>query len=290
MLNNSHLAQLTRPSGAFAMLAIDQREALRNMIAAHRGTPVTDEQVRAFKLQAARTLTPFSSAVLIDKQFALDEAIDQGAVSPGCALIAAADRFESAHGELVGRTHIDPAVDPAGYAARGVRALKLLVIFRPDENPEPRVSMVETFIRQCRNAGLISIIEPLSRRPLNGAGVDLDAGIIQTAAELGSLGADLYKSEVPHHGLASEGEVRNACARLTELISSPWVVLSSGVPEPLFPKAVQWACAEGASGFLAGRAVWASCLGSPDIAHSLSTDAVDRLKRLCEIVDETVVA
>lgn len=272
------------------MLAIDQREALRNMLADHRQRTITDQEVRAFKLRATRTLTPFASAVLIDKQFALDEAIDQGAVSPGCALIAAADHFESAHGELVGRTHIDPTVDPAKYAALGVKALKLLVIYRPDEEPDQRVSMVQSFVRGCQEAGLISIIEPISRKPIAGTGFDLDAGIIQAAAELGSLGADLYKAEVPHHGQASETEIRDACARLTCLIASPWVVLSSGVPEHLFPNAVQWACAEGASGFLAGRAVWASCLARPDIAHSLATDAVDRLKRLCEVVDEAVHA
>ncbi|UKA64549.1 aldolase [Arthrobacter sp. FW306-04-A] len=288
MPDNSRLTQLQRPSGAFAMLAIDQREALRNMLADHRQRTITDQEVQAFKLQAARTLTPFASAVLIDKQFALDEAIDQGAVSPGCALIAAADHFESAHGELVGRTHIDPAVNPAKYAALGVKALKLLVIYRPDEEPDHRVSMVQSFVRGCREAGLISIIEPIARKPLAGTGFDRDAGIVQAAAELGNLGADLYKAEVPYHGQARETEIRSACARLTGLIASPWVVLSSGVPEPLFPSAVQWACEEGASGFLAGRAVWASCLTRPDVPHSLATDAVDRLKRLCEVVDEAV--
>lgn len=287
-MSNPDLSALQRPSGAFAMLAVDQREAMRNMLAEHQEGPVSDEQVRGFKLEATRALTPFASAVLIDRQFALDQAIETDAVAPGCALIAAADRFETAHGELVGEVSIDLEVDPARYAARGAKAMKLLVIYRPDEDPDKRIAMVEDFVQRCRRAGLVSIIEPVSRKPLAGGEFDWDAGVVAAAAELGNLGADLYKAEVPTRGQGTEAEVRKACARLTEAIASPWVVLSSGVPQDIFPTAVRWACAEGASGFLAGRAVWASCIGSPDMGEALRTSAVDRLKRLCEVVDGAV--
>src|SRR5687768_3970599 len=63
------LSALARPSGAFAMLAVDQREAMRAMFAEHQSEPVSDEQVTGFKLAATRTLTPYASAVLLDKQF-----------------------------------------------------------------------------------------------------------------------------------------------------------------------------------------------------------------------------
>lgn len=284
------LSPLQRPSGAFAMLAVDQREAMRNMFAEHQDEPVTDKDLRDFKLEAARILTPYASGVLIDRQFALDQAIEAGVVDAKCGLIASADHFESAHGELVGEVTIDRAVDPHKYAALGVKALKLLVLYRPDEPAEGRVEMVREFVELCKSAGLISIIEPVSRKPISGAEFDWNAGILAAAKELGSLGADLYKAEVPFHGQASEGEVREACAELSRSIDGPWVVLSSGVPEDVFPDAVRWACLEGASGFLSGRAVWASCIGTPDVVASLSTDAVRRLQHLCAVVDDVVVS
>jgi len=284
------LSSLKRPSGAFAMLAVDQREAMRNMFAEHTEVPVTDEDLRDFKLAAARILTPYASGVLIDRQFALDQAIEANVVDPNCGLIASADHFEPAHDELVGEVTIDRLVDPKKYADLGAKALKLLVLYRPDEPAEGRVEMVREFVDSCKSAGLVSIIEPVSRKPLAGGDFDWNAGILAAAKELGSLGADLYKAEVPFKGQASEAEVRAACAELTKAIEGPWVVLSSGVPEDVFPDAVRWACLEGASGFLAGRAVWASCIGSPDVVESLSTDAVDRLQRLCEVVDEVVIA
>jgi sulfofructosephosphate aldolase len=289
-MTTTDLSPLQRPSGAFAMLAVDQREAMRNMFAEHQDEPVTDADLTSFKLNAARILTPYASAILIDKQFALDQAIEAGVVADTCGLIASADHFESAHGELVGEVSIDRSVEPHKYAALGVKALKLLVLYRPDQPAEGRIEMVKEFVEQCRAAGLISIIEPLSRKPLGGGEFDWDKGVIEAAKELGSLGADLYKAEIPFHGQASESEVRAACAEITRAVDGPWVVLSSGVPEDIFPTAVRWACLEGASGFLAGRAVWASCIGSGDVVQSLETDAVQRLTRLCDVVDEVVTA
>lgn len=289
-MSPTDLSPLQRPSGAFAMLAVDQREAMRNMFAEHQEEPVTDADLTSFKLNAARILSPYASAILIDKQFALDQAIEAGVVAEGCGLIASADHFESAHGELVGEVTIDPSVEPAKYAALGVKALKLLVLYRPDQPAEGRVAMVKEFVEQCREAGLISIIEPLSRKPLGGGDFDWDKGVIEAAKELGALGADLYKAEIPFHGQGSEDEVRAACAEISRAVEGPWVVLSSGVPEDVFPTAVRWACLEGASGFLAGRAVWLSCIGSDDVVRSLETDAVERLTRLCDVVDEVVSA
>jgi sulfofructosephosphate aldolase len=284
------LADLQRPNGGFAMLAVDQREAMRNMFAEHQAEPVSDEQVTQFKLEAARILTPYASGVLIDRQFALQRAIEENVVAPSCGLIASADHFESAHDELVGEVTIDRLIDPVELRKQGAVALKLLVLYRPDGGAAERIEMTEEFIEICRSAGLVSIIEPVSRKPLDGSAWDWNTGVISAAEELGSLGADLYKSEVPLKGLAPEDEVRGWCRELSRAIDSPWVVLSSGVPEDVFPEAVRWACAEGASGFLSGRAVWASSIGAPNTRTDLETNAVARLQRLCEVVDTAVKA
>lgn len=60
------LKDITRPSGGFAMLAVDQREAMRMMFAAAGApVPVTDQNLTDFKVNAAkfcrRTPRPFSS-------------------------------------------------------------------------------------------------------------------------------------------------------------------------------------------------------------------------------------
>lgn len=296
------VSALTRPSGAFAMLAVDQREAMRLMFAGDVApmedgsvpadvlAAVPDQALTDFKVEATRVLTPFASGVLIDKQFAFDAAVAAGAVAPSCGLIAGADRFVPGNGEVVTDAVIDEDVDPAAVRDQGAVAMKLLVLYRPDEPAGPRVEMVERFIERCRGAGLVSIVEPVSRAPRADGDFDWNAGVHAAARELGSLGADLYKAEVPLRGKGSDDDVRRGCAALTEVIDSPWVVLSSGVHADEFPRAVDLACREGASGFLAGRAVWRACIGTPDVDRALVEDGVPRLRRLAEVADEAVAS
>ena len=282
------LKRLARPSGGFAMLAVDQREALRAMIAERTGSPVPDADVTAFKVAAARALTPHASAVLVDPQFGWDAVLAAGAVDPSCALIAAADHFVPGETEFVRDATIDEALDLDALARQGAVALKLLVVWRPDGERERRVAMVEDFVARCERRGLVSIIEPVSRAPLAGGEFDADAGILAAAQELGGLGADVYKTEVPTHGTGSDSEIREGCRRIDDLVDGDWVVLSSGVAAGRFPDAVRLACEAGASGFLAGRAVWASVVGSPRLEEDLEQVAVPALQRLVQVVDDTV--
>lgn len=285
----SPLAPLARPSGELAMLAIDQRESLRRMLTeAAGGRPVTDAEVAAFKLAAMHALTPHASAVLLDQHFAWRQALAAGAIAPGCGLIAAADLFTASAGEAVADSRIDDGVVPASVREDGAVAIKLLVLWRPNEPAEPRVAMVRDFLARCRSAGLLSIIEPMVRAPRDGSAWDRERAILAAAQELGGLSAALYKAEVPLHGAGSEAEVRAGCAEMTRHMHGPWVVLSSGVAPDQFPRAVEWACREGASGFLAGRAVWRGVIGRADIETALRQDAVPRLRRLCEVVDRVV--
>jgi sulfofructosephosphate aldolase len=287
-VSRNHLAPLTRRGGGFAMVAIDQREAMRAMFAQHQREPVTDEQLTDFKVRAARELSPHASGLLLDRQFALDRVLAARALAPECGLIVAADRFLANADELVADVQIDPEVAPERVRALGGVALKLLILWRPDEPPEPRAEMAERFVRRCREADLISIIEPVSRPPRDRREWDRENGVLAAARELGKIGADLYKAEVPLYGSGPEAAIRRRCAELTASIGSPWVVLSSGVRQDDFPRAVRLACLEGASGFLAGRAVWRSVIGSPDPDSALRTEAVPRLRRLADLVGETM--
>jgi sulfofructosephosphate aldolase len=283
------LAELQRASGGFAMVALDQRESMRAMFAEHQHAPVTDGQLTEFKVAAGRILGPHASGVLVDKQFALDRFLDDN-VGQGTALIAAADRLRARREEIVAEVALDESIDPVDCRERGVVAMKLLVLYRPDGDPGVRIGMVERFVERCRTAGLLSIIEPVSRPPMTTAADswNWDDGILAAATELGHRGADLYKAEVPLHGVGAEAEMSRRCAALSGLIGSPWVVLSSGVPADAFPEAVRLACREGASGFLAGRAVWRSCIGRPDVEQALSDEAVPRLRHLASLVDDAL--
>ena len=42
--------------------------------------------------------------------------------------------------------------------AEGAKALKLLLLWRPDEDPEGRIALATDFVERCRRSGMISII------------------------------------------------------------------------------------------------------------------------------------
>lgn len=280
---------LTRPSGGLAMLAIDQREALRNMMQQATGQKfVDDATVRAFKVNAAKILSPYASAVLVDKQFCLDEIVKTKAIAPSSNMIVSGDLFIPGNGIPVDDVANDPAIDALEVAKMGGKALKLLVLWRSDEPKEQRLALVDEFVKKCKSAGLVSIIEPVVRPPRHHAEFDREACLLEAAKELGDTEADIYKSEMPLGGRGSYQQLLDATARLNDLIKMPWVILSSGVAPDYFPRAVRAAMESGASGFLAGRAVWSATIGMPDQELMLKDLAVPRLKVLGEIVDEAM--
>lgn len=291
MGQTSNLKKLARESGGLAMLAVDQREALREMLQTARGrSHVSNREIVDFKTYATEILSPHASAVLLDKEFALDHVVEQNVIADGCALIASADCFHPGNGIPVDRVTIDEKSSPQHAKELGAEAMKLLVLWRADESPENRLEMVNQFISRCHDNGLKAIIEPVVRPPRTQGLFDKEESILAAADELGSTDADLYKGEMPRNGAGTDEELFTACRALDERITIPWVVLSSGVAPDDFPNAVRQAVKAGAQGFLAGRAVWAPTLSFENSSIALADLAVPRLKRLGEIVDEALAA
>lgn len=280
---------IARTSGGFSMLAVDQREAMRLMFAS-AGMPHTDQDITNFKVNAAKILSPFASAVLVDNQFCYKQIVEQKAISPQSSMIVAADQFIPGNGIPVDQVCIDKEIDPFEARKNGAKALKLLVLWRQDEDPEQRKDMVKEFNRICHSAGLVSIIEPVVRPPRIGDKFDRESAIIAAAKELGDSGADLYKCEMPLYGEGDSKTLLDAAKRLNDQINMPWVILSSGIDANLFCRAVRIAMTAGASGFLAGRAVWSSVISLPDTELMLKDISVPRLRHLGNIVDELIAS
>ena len=280
------LTKLARTSGALAMVAVDQREALRGMFAPHQSTPVTDAQLTQFKVDVARELSPYASALLVDQEFGIDAIIDQKALKGSCGLIAAADLLVGPPGGAATDTAIDLDVNPLRMRDIGSVGLKFLILWRNDESPDVRAQLVEDFNKLCITAGLPSIIEIIVKPPTDSSkSFNREEELIIAAREAAGWKPDLYKAEVPFHGEGDLNLITKNAERISEAIGSPWVVLSNGVKQPFFNNAVKACAMGGASGFLAGRAVWADIVGAPDIPKALREVSIPRLEELAEIVD-----
>ena len=197
-------------------------------------------------------------------------------------MILAADVLDQPPGCPVRDTGLADDLLRAAAASQRTCAAKLLIMWKEDGDNDRRVGIAERFVSRCRELGLISVLEGVAvvadERGFNGA-------IRDAARELGGLTPDLYKAQIPARGLGTSTELDAACAELAAVLTVPWVVLSNGVALPDFPRGVEAACRAGASGMLAGRALWSDALSAPDLRRYLRSYCLPRLHRLVEIVN-----
>ena len=265
------LDALARPSGTFAMVAMDQRESLRTMLREH-GHDDGDERVARFKSAVARELAPHASGFVIER-----EHVDAVAPLDPHGLILAVGR----RGQGRGRAGWVTLRRRDGVPPAGVVGLKLLVIWRDDERRPQRVELAGRFVALAARHGLLSVLEPVVRVPEERR----EDAIVEAARELGAVRPSLYKCQVPLGGRGDPDEIARHASRIDEALPCPWVVLSQGVDPGVFPRAVEASCRGGASGFLAGRALWTGAVAADDPTELLRVRSVPRLRELAEIVD-----
>jgi sulfofructosephosphate aldolase len=156
-----------------------------------------------------------------------------------------------------------------------------------DETHARQTAIVRAFVEAAHVAGLPALVEAIvhgGRRP--GEQRATPDELLGAAAIL-SRGADVYKAQVPIHGGDTPAEVTALAREMTQLVGIPWVVLSTGVPDDRFPELVAASCRGGASGFLAGRAIWSRAVPGADAAaaRALLAGSTADLDRLASIVD-----
>ena len=105
-------------------------------------------------------------------------------------------------------------------------------------------------------------------------------------------GVDVFKLESPVNAADADGssDVQAVFDEMGRLAGRPWVMLSAGAGKPEFRKVLEHAFAAGASGFLAGRAIWLDAFKAyPDwdaIRAGLDGDAVAYMADICALADE----
>ncbi|MEJ7753076.1 MAG: hypothetical protein WKF46_09035, partial [Candidatus Limnocylindrales bacterium] len=221
------------------------------------------------------------------RDYGLEPILAAGALDASCGLIVAADALVQEAGGPVTDSALDTRVVPEAVRAQGAVALKLLVIWRDDDHRERRHRLAGSFISMCRGAGLLSVVEVIVRAPVGrDAGWDRETDALEAAREIGALRPDLYKAEMPYLGQTEPARMEEGSRALTEAAARPWVVLSAGVPLERFEPAVEAACRGGASGFLAGRAIWSDAIALDGLEANLQRISAPRLQGLGELVDE----
>jgi len=292
------LQRLSNEHGIMTMCALDHRGSLQRMLAAGTGREVSYRDMVEFKLDLCRAVAGHASAILLDPLYGAGQAVSAGLLPASTGLLVSLEQTGYSGRSEARITQLLPDWNARKAKRMGADAAKLLLYYRPDNDVAAQQrKTVEELARDCAAEDLALVVEPLSYPA--GTGENSPPGfarvkpelVIETARQISALPIDLLKAEFPAD-LEYEREKRrplDLCLRLNEATPVPWVILSAGVGFDLFCRQVEIACEAGASGFLAGRALWqeAAELGSREERLGfLEETVIPRLRTLTRLANE----
>ncbi len=292
------LQQLADEKGIMTMCALDHRGSLKQMLGEKHPEGVSYQDMVAFKLDLCRILAPHASAILLDPIYGAGQAIAAGVLPKSTGLLVSLE--ESGYlGEAEARvTGVLFDWNVGKVKKMGATAAKLLLYYRPDVDVAGRqLDTVKKLANTCLVEDIPFVVEPVSYRvkkleakPEDFAKIKPQL-VIKTAQQITTFPIDVLKAEFPAdlEYEKDENKLLDYCHQLNEASQVPWVILSAGVNFDLFCKQVEIACQAGASGFLAGRALWQE---ATQISYRqgrlefLETIVAKRLKTLTELADK----
>ncbi len=288
------LQQTANPTGTFSIVAIDHRGPLRLSLAKESPQGKTNEALTALKRDIVRHLAPVTSAILLDPEISAAQCVADGSLPGRTGLIVALDTGST--GDPLNRTtRLVENWSVEKTVRMGASGAKMLLYYHPQApEADEREMLVQKVAHDCAQYDIPFFLEPLScasddsNKPLPPE--QRREVVIETARRLVPLGADILKAEFPVDVSIEPDENiwRDACEELTRTSQVPWVLLSAGVSYDTFLKQVRVACRAGASGVMAGRAVWkeAVTLDSEKRNNFLKNVGYERMRRLQSLCEE----
>jgi len=305
------MCRLADRLGRFKMTAVDQRPPIKNLIRERRGCESAPwEDVAGFKEQLIRELQGESSAMLLDPHFAYPRGVTMLDASLGMILTLEDSLFTETAGGRLSAEIDDWSVEKIKRA--GGDAVKVLTWYRPDADPAVCRAQQDFTARigdACRRYDLPFVFELLVYPLARDAEQTRDYVEMKTKQPelvLESVrcfaaprfGVDLFKlespmpaAELPEPGAAGADQVQQLFDALGQAAGRPWVMLSAGAGMDQFRRVLHYAYGAGASGYLAGRAIWLDAFQCfPDwtaIEAGLRGHAVPYMRELNVLTDAT---
>ena len=303
------MRRLADPLGRYKMTAVDQRPPIKNLIRERRGTEQAPwEDVAGFKELLIRELQGESTAMLLDPHYAYPRGVTMLDARLGMILTLEDSLFVERPGGRLSAEIDDWSVEKIKRA--GGDAVKVLTWYRPDADPAICRAQQDFTARvgeACRRYDLPYVFELLvyplaSDREQTREYVEMKTKqpelvleSVHTFAD-SRFGVDLFKLEspIPAADLPDPGAEGSEAAQalfneLGRAAGRPWVMLSAGAGMAQFRRVLHYAYAAGASGYLAGRAIWLEAFQRfPDwnaIEAGLREQAVPYMRELNALTD-----
>ena len=273
------LRRMADAEGIFAMTAVDQRPPIKAPIAAQHGGEAPWAEVAKFKRMLVEALQGGSTAMLLDPHYAIPEAVDRLSPTKGLIVTLEDSLFQETPGGRLSASIDDWSV--AKIKRMGADAVKVLAWYRPDAGADVCVAQQDYVKRvgeDCARHDIPFLFELLvyplpadaeQTRDYVEMKTKRADHVLQSVEEFAKpdYGVDVFKLESPVAAAVADGsaEVQALFDEMGRLSARPWVMLSAGAGKEDFRAILSHAFAAGASGFLAGRAIWADAFAAyPD--------------------------
>lgn len=281
--------QICGDNGLMMVVAADQRGGMRKVLA---DTPeaqaaIDEAALGIVKSGLVKHLANKASCVLLDAVCAVPGVVDDGTLARDTGLLIGLDASGWDTDEKGYRiSKLVPGITARRVRELGGTGAKLMVYLRPDrpDANDTNIGIIKKCIADFAKEDLLLVVEILTYQ-LDGESDEayreaFPALIVESARISLELGSKVLK--LPYPGTAE------ACAEISALCGEvPWAVLSAGVDHETFIGQVETAMANGASGVIAGRALWKDCISLDPRVHEdrLEHIASDRLKQIQDVLD-----
>lgn len=297
--------------GVIAALAIDQRSALRNLLAeARQAAPETipGEMLEEFKSAVSRVLTSHASAILLDPEYGLSAARGR-AKNAGLLLAYEQTGYDKAVPgrlpRLLKNWSVRKLVD------EGANCVKILLYYSPHSTTainDVKHAWVERVGAECANADVALFLElvvyhdAVDEKSLEFARIKPES-VARSLQEFSKphYGVDIFKVGLPVN-MAFVGDAGRSDSAYTReeakvhfrhaaaAAGRPFIYLSEGVSNETFNAGLELAAEAGAafSGVLCGRATWKdgaevyATRGLPAAEEWLQDQGVKNIQRVNE--------
>lgn len=305
------MRRMADAGGRFRMTAVDQRPPIKGPIKAKRGTADAPwEDVAGFKELLIRELQAESSAMLLDPHYAFPRGVTMLNPAIGMILTLEDSIFVETSGGRLSAEIDDWSVEKIKRV--GGDAVKVLTWYRPDAAPKvcrAQQDFTQRIGEACARYDIPFVFEllvyPLARDTeqtsdyieMHSKHPQLVLDSVRAFADR-KFGVDLFKlespiaaSDVPEPGTQGSDIAQGWYDELGDAAGRPWVMLSAGAGMDEFRRVLVYAYRAGASGYLAGRAIWLKAFQHfPDwdaIGADLRDEALPYMRLLNGLTDAT---
>ncbi len=260
-----------KKGGKYLMLALDHRGSFKKFVNVDDPDSVTDSDLIKNKAAIIESTESDFSGVLLDPEWGIPAYKTKS--KPFLLCLEKTGYIEDGKDRLTQLEYT--AKQLKDWGASGV---KLLLYFNPMANDcaeQLKTAKVAWEDAKVNNLPLFLEIVTYGNEELGKSRGEWVVKSLQQFLDAGII-PEVFKLEYP-------GD-KSTCEQITKMLgATPWILLTRGEPYAVFKEQLKLAIQAGASGFLAGRAIWQEMKDFPDFNSRKNFLEVEAKKRFAEI-------